>query len=381
MVTEHRTEAENAESGFISRFTLGEGELTFAVKDSLDIAGFPTRAGSPVLQDAPPAVRHAAVVAALLDNGCQLRGKTTLHELAFGVTGINPHSGTPRNPHYPQLIPGGSSSGSAAVVAAGEVDFAVGTDTGGSVRMPAACCGVAGLKPSFGRLSRAGVMPTESSLDCVGLFARDIATLRQALAKALGESAPPARRAAPAISYLAGTATPEIEQLIVSRLQQAGLAWTRAELPGFNEAHQAGLTVISQENWLAFHSIINAPNLAPDVARRIRAGAEIGPQQRQAAESVRQQFSAAVDAQLAKTPLILLPTLPECPPTLEEAADPLKVVNLTRLVRPFNLSGHPALSLPLGEINHRPVALQLVANKNKEFDLLNYAEYLLEKLK
>ncbi|WP_368746468.1 amidase family protein, partial [Klebsiella aerogenes] len=112
MVTEHRTEAENAESGFISRFTLGEGELTFAVKDSLDIAGFPTRAGSPVLQDAPPAVRHAAVVEALLDNGCQLRGKTTLHELAFGVTGINPHSGTPRNPHYPQLIPGGSSSGS-----------------------------------------------------------------------------------------------------------------------------------------------------------------------------------------------------------------------------------------------------------------------------
>ncbi|MDQ8580127.1 amidase family protein [Klebsiella sp. CN_Kp091] len=381
MVTEHRTETENAQSGFISRFTLGDGELTFAVKDSLDIAGFPTRAGSPVLQDAPPAVRHAAVVAALLDNGCQLRGKTTLHELAFGVTGINPHSGTPRNPHYPQLIPGGSSSGSAAVVAAGEVDFAVGTDTGGSVRMPAACCGVAGLKPSFGRLSRAGVMPTESSLDCVGLFARDIATLSQALAKALGESVSPARREAPAISYLAGMATPEIEQLIVSRLQQAGLTWTSAELPGFNEAHQAGLTVISQENWLAFHNIINAPNLAPDVAQRIRAGAEIGPQQRQAAESVRQQFSAAVDAQLAKTPLILLPTLPECPPTLEEAADPLKVVNLTRLVRPFNLSGHPALSLPLGEVNHRPVALQLVANKNKEFDLLNYAEYLLEKLK
>ena len=183
------------------------------------------------------------------------------------------------------------------------------------------------------------------------------------------------------MSYLAGTATPEIDQLIFSRLQRAGLAWTSAELPGFNEAHQAGLTVISQENWLAFHNIINAPNLAPDVAQRIRAGAEIGPQQRQAAERVRQQFSAAVDAQLAKTPLIVLPTLPECPPTLEEAADPLKVVNLTRLVRPFNLSGHPALSLPLGEINHRPVALQLVANKNKEFDLLNYAEYLLGKLK
>lgn len=381
MATEHCTETENASSGFISRFSLGEGELTFAVKDSLDIAGFPTRAGSPVLQEAPPAVSHAAVVQTLLDNGCQLRGKTTLHELAFGVTGINPWCGTPRNPHYPQLIPGGSSSGSAAVVAAGEVDFAIGTDTGGSVRMPAACCGVIGLKPSFGRLSRMGVMPAQSSLDCVGLFARDIATLRQALAKALNQAAPAAHREAPAISYLAGTATPAIEQLIVAHLQHAGLSWSPAFLPGFNEAHQAGLTVISQENWQAFHHIIDAPNLAADVAQRIRAGAEISPQQRQAAESVRQQFSAAVDAQLAKTPLIMLPTLPECPPTLEKAANPLNVVNLTRLVRPFNLSGHPALSLPLGEINHRPVALQLVANKNKEFDLLNYAEYLLGKLK
>ena len=381
MTTEHRTETENAQSGFISRFSLGKGELTFAVKDSLDIAGFPTRAGSPVLQDTPPAADHAAVVQALLDHGCQLRGKTTLHELAFGVTGINPWSGTPLNPHYPSLIPGGSSSGSAAVVAAGEVDFAVGTDTGGSVRMPAACCGIIGLKPSFGRLSRAGVMPAQSSLDCVGLFARDIATLRQALAKALGESASASRGAAPAISYLAGTATPAIEQLIVARLQHAGLSWTSAELPGFHEAHQAGLTVISQENWQAFHSIIDAPNLAPDVAQRIRAGAEISPQQRQAAENVRQAFSAAVDTQLAKTPLILLPTLPDCPPSLEEAANPLNIVNLTRLVRPFNLSGHPALSLPLGEIDRRPVALQLIAGKNKEFDLLNFAEYLLEKLK
>lgn len=241
MTTEHRTETENAQSGFISRFSLGKDGLTFAVKDSLDIAGFPTRAGSPVLQDTPPAADHAAVVQALLDHGCQLRGKTTLHELAFGVTGINPWSGTPLNPHYPSLIPGGSSSGSAAVVAAGEVDFAVGTDTGGSVRMPAACCGIIGLKPSFGRLSRAGVMPAQSSLDCVGLFARDITTLRQALAKALGETASTSGGAAPAISYLAGTATPAIEQLIVARLQHAGLSWTSAELPGFHEAHQAGL--------------------------------------------------------------------------------------------------------------------------------------------
>ena len=179
MANEHRAGMTSARSGFISRFTLGSGALTFAAKDTLDIAGYPTRAGSPVLQDAPEATAHAAVIQQLLDSGCQLRGKTTLHELAFGVTGINAWSGTPINPRYPALIPGGSSSGSATVVAAGEVDFAIGTDTGGSVRMPAACCGIVGLKPTWGRVSRQGVMPTDSSLDCVGFFSRDVTTLRR----------------------------------------------------------------------------------------------------------------------------------------------------------------------------------------------------------
>lgn len=152
-------------NGYVARFTLGEGDLSFAVKDTLDIAGFPTRAGCPALAANPAAEQHAEVVATLLGQGCVLTGKTTLHELAFGVTGINPWGGTPINPRFPDLIPGGSSSGSAAVVAAGGVDFALGTDTGGSVRMPAACCGILGLKPTYGRLSRAGVMPAHSSLD------------------------------------------------------------------------------------------------------------------------------------------------------------------------------------------------------------------------
>ena len=151
MANEHRSDMTSAPCGFISRFTLGAGEVTFAVKDTIDIADHATQAGSPVRQNVPAAEAHARVVQQLLDNGYQLRGKTTLHELAFGVTGINSWSGTPVNPHYPALIPGGSSSGSATVVATGEVDFAIGTDTGGSLRMPAACCGVVGLKPTWGR--------------------------------------------------------------------------------------------------------------------------------------------------------------------------------------------------------------------------------------
>lgn len=368
-------------TGLMARFTLGAGGLSFAVKDTIDIAGYPTCAGSPVFKHALPATAHATVVQQLLDQGCQLRGKTTLHELAFGVTGINPWSGTPVNPHYPALIPGGSSSGSATVVAAGEVDFAIGTDTGGSVRMPAACCGVVGLKPTWGRISREGVLPVRSSLDSVGFFARHPSTLRTVLEKVLGEAAPAPSSALPVIGLMTGLATPEIDQLIQQRLAQAGIDTVPVALPGMAEAHQAGLTVISQENWQAFQGIVDAPGLAPDVALRIRAGAEIGPAQRQAAELTRQTFTQAVDAQLVQTPFILLPTLPECPPTLEEATNPLNVVNLTRLVRPFNLSGHPALTLPVGEINHRPVGVQLIAGKNKEFDLLHFAGQLADQLK
>ena len=380
MANEHCSDMTSAPSGFISRFTLGAGEVTFAVKDTIDIADHATQAGSPVRQNVPAAEAHARVVQQLLDNGYQLRGKTTLHELAFGVTGINRWSGTPVNPHYPALIPGGSSSGSATVVAAGEVDFAIGTDTGGSVRMPAACCGVVGLKPTWGRVSRQGVMPTDSSLDCVGFFSRDVATLRPVLETVLGERAP-AAPAQPATAFLCGLATADIEQLILARLTQAGIHAAQTSLPGFADAHQAGLTIISQENWQAFHTIVDSPLLAQDVAVRIRAGADISPAQRRSAEDIRQTFSQAVDAQLARTPVILLPTLPAFPPTLAEAADPLNVVNLTRLVRPFNLSGHPALTLPIGEINQRPVALQIVGRKNKEFDLLHFAEALMAKLK
>lgn len=381
MAKQHCTGITESRSGFISRFTLGAGELTFAAKDTLDIAGHPTRAGSPVMQGALPASRHAAVIQRLLENGCRLLGKTTLHELAFGVTGINAWSGTPLNPHYPALIPGGSSSGSATVVAAGEVDFALGTDTGGSVRMPAACCGVVGLKPTWGRVSRDGVIPAHSSLDCVGFFAREVATLRSALEKALGETAAqfPAQRGE--AGFISGLASAEIDRLILARLAQAGVELSAVTLPGFSEAHEAGLTIISQENWQAFHAIVDAPELAADVALRIRAGADISPAQRQAAEQVRAAFTRAVDAQLARTPFILLPTLPALPPTLQEAADPLRVVNLTRLVRPFNLSGHPALTLPVGEIDQRPVALQIVGGKNREFALLSFAESLLAKLK
>ncbi|MFZ4831738.1 amidase [Rouxiella sp. Mn2063] len=365
-------------NGYIEEFILGQGDLSFAVKDTLDVAGYATRAGCRALASSSPALRHAQVIDVLLKQHCVLRGKTTLHELAFGVTGINPWGGTPLNSRYPTLIPGGSSSGSASVVAAGEVDFSIGTDTGGSVRMPAACCGILGLKPTYGLLSRQGVIPAESSLDCVGLFARSADVLRQVLHR-LGVESAQDDTTLPPIGLISAAA-PFIDTRIEQVLHQAGAQLHPLVLPELDAAHLAGMTIINRENWQAFHTLLDVEGVSEDIASRIRRGATVSACELADAERVRQRFSDRLDALLTDTPLLALSTLPELPPTLEQASDPLSVLELTKLVRPFNLSGHPAISIPIGDIDHRPVALQLVARKGHDGALVAAATYLLSRL-
>lgn len=358
--------------GYISKFTLGHGPITFAVKDTIDIEGMRTCAGSKALVDVAPAQQHAWIIEALLSEGFSLKGKTTLHELAFGVTGINPWSGTPVNPLYPDIIPGGSSSGSAAVVAGGLTDFSIGTDTGGSVRMPAACCGIIGLKPGFAAISRQGVTPEASSLDCIGFFSRDLFTLKTVLAAL---SFPPARDTADIQPlWLTGLATPEISALIENFLQRKGCRFTSGTLEGLADAHHAGLTIISHENWQSFGYLCASSDLSADVKTRIESGEQVNAQQRIAAENIRNIFTRQVDTLLSRHRFILLPTLPDLPPTLAESQDPLTVLPLTQLLRPFNLSGHPAITLPVGQINNRPVSLQIVSEKGNESGLINFAE-------
>lgn len=361
--------------GYLTIFRLGNGDLRFAVKDTLDVAGWPTRAGSQARENTLAATRNAAVIDTLLGAGCVLTGKTVLHELAFGVTGINQWAGTPVNPRYPALIPGGSSSGSATAVAAASVEFAIGTDTGGSVRMPAACCAIVGLKPTFGRVSREGVMPAASSLDCVGFFTRDLAMMEQVLTRLGFPDGDEPESTAPAL--LAGAARADIDALIARVLATHGVRYHRAELPLLDAAHNAALHIIGHENACAFADLADNPDVSSDVRRRITLGTNITAAELAEAEEVRLRFSAAVDALLERHGVLLLPALPDLPPTLEQARDPLSAVNLTRLLRPFNLSGHPALVLPLGEIDARPVALQLVGRKGHERALLYHARRLL----
>ncbi len=151
--------------------------LCFAVKDLIDVAGWPTGGGNPDWERAHPMpLRSAWVVERLLDNGASIIGKTATDEVSLGILGENPFTGTPLNPAAPDRVPGGSSSGSASVVAAGVCDFALGTDTGGSIRVPASFCGLFGIRPTHGRLEFRGITVQAPSSDTVGWFARDAAT-------------------------------------------------------------------------------------------------------------------------------------------------------------------------------------------------------------
>lgn len=356
--------------------------LRVAVKDCLDIDGFPTRCGSAAFEHAPAASRHAAVVESLLAAGCRIVGKTTMHELAYGMTGINARFGTPVNPDWPDLIPGGSSSGSAVAVAAGLVDFAVGTDTGGSVRQPAACCGVFGMKPTFGRIDRRGASPADSSLDCIGPLARSIDMLERAMA-AMDPSFLPAKSLdRPArLALLRHPDGAEADRDWAALLPASVAAIRRVELPLLDDAFHAGMTVIARETHRAFGHLLSQPAaLGDDVRARLSAAGAVTDEELARAEDVRTRFTAAVDALLADCDALVTPALPLPPPSLDAARDPKAVLPLTRFLRPFNLSGHPAIVLPAADTcadaRGLPRGIQIVGRKFEDPQLCAIAAWL-----
>lgn len=344
------------------------GSFAVAVKDSIDVSGYPTVAGSRALADAEPAASNATVVQALLDAGCKLSGKANMHELAFGMTGVNEWAGTPINHRFPDFIPGGSSSGSAVAVANSMADFSLGTDTGGSIRVPAACCGVYGFKPTFERVSRQGVMPAETTLDCVGPLA-DSAELLIAAMNIIDPSFTPLSLDSLnqlTFGVLDVDADPAIWSALNTMLNDADVKTRPVSLAGMRGAFDAGMSLISRETWQACGYLINSGKLGADVERRLNAAASVTDLEIEQAEKVRASFSQEVDLLLQQVDLLVLPTLPSFPLKLSEAKAGKTDLTISALVRPFNLSGHPALSIPLLAKGHRPAGLQLVGRKGND---------------
>ena len=364
---------------FINTFsTLATDQLTVAIKDSINIAGSSTQLGSAACSGNLPAQQDAEIVKYLKQNGFSVIGKTVMHELAFGMTGVNSTYGTPVNPLYPNLIPGGSSSGSATAVAGGQADVAIGTDTGGSVRMPAACCGIYGLKPTFGLVSREGVWPTESSLDCVGVFAKKpelITKTMQAISPDF--EAVVLDQESIAIGWLETDADERINTTVKNALTDCSMIQLKSvQLPDLDNAFQAGLTIINRETWLACKGFYATGKLGQDVAMRLEKASHTTDDAVLQAEKTRAAFIDQVDKALEDTRVLALPTLPHFPMTLEQALAGKNDMTISRLVRPFNLSGHPAYAIPCASVSDLPISLQLVGRKGDDAFLCAMAEHL-----
>lgn len=362
----------------VETLNLGGAGQTVVVKDCIDIAGTVTRCGSAARQSAAPAGAHADVVKAVLAADCRIVGKGAMHEFAFGMTGINDTFGTPINPQWPDRIPGGSSSGSAVAVAAGLCDFAMGTDTGGSVRQPAICCGIYGMKPTFGRISRTGCHPAESSLDCVGVFARTAPGLKRAMASVDPTFLPVSLNNAPKFARVQADLDDNVGQRLVYGLMEGLPHADYITLDGMEEAFAASMTLIGAETAAALSDLLaqDAP-MGADVKARLKAAQTITPQEVAAAEAVRTRFTAEVDAALDSVDALITPALPAVPPTLAEAGDPARVLALTRFLRPFNLSGHPAVVLPCAHTPAAlPMGLQIIGRKGEDARLCAIAEWM-----
>jgi amidase len=348
--------------------------LRVAVKDLIDVAGLPTTAGSLAVADrASPAPADAACLAGLRAavscGHAVLAGKVNLHELAYGISGINAAFGTPVNPLDPRRVPGGSSSGSAVVVATGEADVSFGSDTGGSIRIPAACCGVAGLKTTGGRIPLAGVWPLAPSMDTVGPLARDVAGL--AAGMALLE---PGFTMASVPPQIVGRVA--MDAAVDAALARTGWRIAPVVLPGLASAMTAAMIVIDAEAWQSDGALAAAApgRIGRDVLLRLRASSKITPAELAAARREGTGWRAVLDGLWDQVEMLALPTLLGFPPVLGDARGLARIRGLTS---PVNLAGLPALVLPVPAAGPLPASVQLIGPSGSEERLLA-AGYALE---
>lgn len=356
--------------------------LTFAVKDLFDVAGYPTSGGSPhLLALSGIKTRTAPAVRRLLEAGARFVGKTITDELAFSMNGHNAHFGTPVNGAAPDRIPGGSSSGSASAVSNGLCDFALGTDTGGSVRAPANHCGLFGIRPSHGRVSLEGCLDLAPSLDTCGFFARDAATFARVGEVILGGDTAPLPEA-PRL-YLAADAFALLDRDVrgalapVVRRIEAVLGQAvecEAATEGFETLYWAFRRLQGREAWIADGELIERyrPPLGPGVAERFAFARALTDAEVAESQAVRERFTARFRRMLGSDGILMMPTMPDIAPLLGENEEALndyraKALNLLCL---SGLAGVPQVSMPLTARLGAPLGLSLVAPAGSDGSLV-----------
>ena len=361
--------------------------LSFGVKDLFDVAGYPTSGGQPlVLAMSGIKSATAPTVQRLLDAGARFAGKTITDELAFSMNGQNAHFGSPVNGAAPGRITGGSSSGSASAVSNRLCDFALGSDTGGSVRAPANHCGLVGLRPTHGRISLQGVLDLAPSFDTCGWFARDVATFALVADVLLG--ADPAPLPAQGVRLLAPTDVwdllePEVREAhdaprarVQSVLGDAAPAL--AALDGFEAMYWSFRYLQGRGAWRTDGALIErfAPPLGPGVAERFAWAREVTDLQVAEATAFRARFRDHLAALLGSDGVMVLPTMPDIAPLV--GADDAGLEDYrnraTRLLCIAGLAGLPQLSLPLGSRLGAPLGLSLLGPAGSDRSLVRLAE-------
>jgi Asp-tRNA(Asn)/Glu-tRNA(Gln) amidotransferase A subunit family amidase len=335
-----------------------------------------TTAGGIILPP-EPMTEDAALIHVMREHGCVVLGKTNLHEFAFGVTSRNPHYGDVLNPHDPARIAGGSSGGSAVAVATGMCDWAVGSDTGGSIRIPAALCGVVGFKPTYGTVSTMGVVPLSRSLDTMGPLATDVAGAARALEMMGG---PPA--AVDAAPRAAGDFRIGVPRGWIADVDaQVGKAWAAAsercaevEVPDRRRLARLSLNILDFEA-AAFHRrwLDSVPEkYGPDVRDRLREAAQVTDEEYQAAMAEREPLRAEMEQAMTGWDALLVPATAVVAPLVEQS----EVRGaLSMFTRPFNLTGQPVITLPAPS-DGLPVGIQVVGHPGREADLVEVARAL-----
>lgn len=358
--------------------------LTVAVKDMFDIAGERTGGGNPDwLAAQRPAAKTAPLVQKLLDAGATVIGKTVCDEFFYSVAGVNTHYGTPLNPRAAGRIPGGSSSGSASAAASGACDFAIGSDTGGSVRIPAAFCGVYGIRTTHGRVDLAGAMAMAHSFDAAGWFASGPGVFRR-----VGSVLLDGVRKEAAITRLIvlddafAEADQEVTALLSAVLNAMADKLPRAEHmhiapEGFEPWREAFRIIQAREIWEVYGDFIAQaqPMLGEGIRERMQAAAHVSAQQADAAQAVRQKARAHIRDVVQTGTVLALPTAPSIAPRRDASSAELDSVRtrIMRLTCIAGLGGLPQVTIPIGMVSGCPVGLSFIGWAGGDEALLDLA--------